>query len=414
MEIKRDQYLNKLIVRKHNKLIKVITGLRRSGKTYLLFELFYRHLIESGVNSDHIIRIAFDDYRYRKYRNPDILFEYVESLMQDQNMYYLLFDEVQYVEHFEEVLSGFLHMNHCDVYVTGSNAKFLSKDVITEFRGRGDQVHVYPLSFQEFFSVFQGTKEEAWNQFMVYGGLPAVALCQDEESKRNMLKQIFEETYLMDIKERYAIRNHEEFYELIEVCASTIGSLINPIKLSNTFQSLKKIKISPQTITNYLEYLQEAFLISCAKRYDVKGRKYISTPHKYYLSDAGIRNHISGYRQIEPTHLMENIIYNELIIRGYHVDVGVATIYGKDQNKKTQRNTYEIDFVCSKGSKKVYIQSAYLMESSDKVNQELKSFRAIKDNNPKYVIEFYRSIRTENEEGIIFLGLFDFLLGNEL
>lgn len=408
--MKRDIYLNKLIRRKHNGLIKVITGLRRSGKSYLLFELFYQHLIEEGVENSHIIKIALDDRMNKKYRDPDYLCEYVHECVKDENMYYVLLDEVQYIPEFEDVLNSFLHIKNVDTYVTGSNAKFLSKDIITEFRGRGDQVHIYPLSFAEFMQDRKEHPRDAWYEYAMYGGLPKLIDIKDEKDKTEYLKSIFKETYLVDILERNNIRNTAELEELLDFLASSIGGLTNPKKLSDTFRSVKNVSIHPDTIKNYLEYLEDSFLIMKAKRFDIKGKKYINTPMKYYFTDIGLRNARIDFRQYEETHIMENVIYNELCVRGYNVDVGVVEYTQYDSNKKKKQTQLEVDFVCNMGSKRIYIQSAYAMPDLKK--QEQKSLININDSFKKVII--IKEGKTHyNEEGILILNLFDFLLDED-
>lgn len=410
--MKRDIYLNKLIRRKHNGLIKVITGLRRSGKSYLLFELFYQHLIEEGVENSHIIKIALDDRMNKKYRDPDYLCEYVHDCVKDENMYYVLLDEVQYIPEFEDVLNSFLHIKNVDTYVTGSNAKFLSKDIITEFRGRGDQVHIYPLSFAEFMQDRKGHPRDAWYEYAMYGGLPKLIDIKDEKDKTEYLKSIFKETYLVDILERNNIRNTAELEELLDFLASSIGGLTNPKKLSDTFRSVKNVSIHPDTIKNYLEYLEDSFLIMKAKRFDIKGKKYINTPMKYYFTDIGLRNARIDFRQYEETHIMENVIYNELCVRGYNVDVGVVEYTQYDSNKKKKQTQLEVDFVCNMGSKRIYIQSAYAMPDVKKEEQEQKSLININDSFKKVII--IKEGKTHyNEEGILILNLFDFLLDED-
>lgn len=410
--MKRDIYLNKLIRRKHNGLIKVITGLRRSGKSYLLFELFYQHLIEEGVENSHIIKIALDDRMNKKYRDPDYLCEYVHECVKDENMYYVLLDEVQYIPEFEDVLNSFLHIKNVDTYVTGSNAKFLSKDIITEFRGRGDQVHIYPLSFAEFMQDRKEHPRDAWYEYAMYGGLPKLIDIKDEKDKTEYLKSIFKETYLVDILERNNIRNTAELEELLDFLASSIGGLTNPKKLSDTFRSVKNVSIHPDTIKNYLEYLEDSFLIMKAKRFDIKGKKYINTPMKYYFTDIGLRNARIDFRQYEETHIMENVIYNELCVRGYNVDVGVVEYTQYDSNKKKKQTQLEVDFVCNMGSKRIYIQSAYAMPDLKKEEQEQKSLININDSFKKVII--IKEGKTHyNEEGILILNLFDFLLDED-
>lgn len=410
MEIKRDYYLDKLIMKKHNGLIKVITGIRRCGKSYLLFSLFKKHLLESGVEKSHIIEMAFDSFEYRKYRNPEILFPYLKEQLVDDDRYYILLDEVQLLEEFESVLNGLIRMENVDVYVTGSNARFLSKDIITEFRGRGDELHMNPLTFAEFMSVYGGNKYDGWNEYILYGGLPPVVLLATPEQKIEFLKNLFEETYLNDIIGRHRIRNRAELEELLNILSSGIGSLTNPQKLSDTFKSVKNVKISQVTIKNYLEYLEDAFLISRAVRYDIKGRKYIDTPMKYYFADLGLRNARINFRQMEENHIMENIIYNELLIRGYNVDVGLVTVNQKNKLGKSIRKQLEVDFVCNKGSKRYYIQSAFAIPDHEKMTQEENSLCRIGDSFNKIIIMKDVASPWHTEEGILVMGIYDFLL----
>ena len=409
MEIKRDIYLKKLADRMHNGLIKVITGIRRCGKSYLLFELFYKYLKETGVQDNHIIKLALDDRKNKEFRNPDTLYNYVCAQIIDENPYYILLDEVQYVDEFEDVLIGFLHIRNADTYVTGSNAKFLSKDIITEFRGRGDEIHISPLSFKEFYSIYNGSKEDAWKEYCLYGGLPIVLKYKTDEDKSSYLKNIFEETYLTDIKERYKIRNNAKLSELLDILSSSIGSLTNPKKLSDTFKSVKRVSLHPDTINNYLEYLTDAYLISQSKRYDIKGKKYINTPSKYYFTDIGLRNARLNFRQYEETHIMENIIYNELKIKGFNLDVGVVE-YSKNENGKSVRMHAEVDFICNKADKRYYIQSALSIPDREKLMQEQISLTKIADSFKKIIIA-KDVIKTHyNDMGVLMLNLFDFLL----
>ena len=409
MEIKRDSYLRKLIDRQHNGLIKVITGIRRCGKSYLLFELFYKYLKEQGVDDDHIIKLALDDRMNKKYRNPDALCDFVHEHIIDDKPYYILLDEVQFVDEFEDVLNSFLHIKNADTYVTGSNAKFLSKDIITEFRGRGDEIHVSPLSFKEFYSVYDGSKEEAWKQYCLYGGLPKVLEYKTDEDKVAYLKNIFEETYLTDIKERHVIRNDAELNELLDILSSSIGSLTNPKKLSDTFKSVKQVSIHADTLNRYLEHLVDSYLIAQSKRYDIKGKKYINTPSKYYFTDMGLRNARLNFRQYEETHIMENVIYNELQIMGFNVDVGVVE-YRKDVDGKSVRVQAEVDFVCNKADKRYYIQSAFSIPDREKMLQEQNSLTRINDSFKKIII-VKDAIKTHyNDDGVLILNLFDFLL----
>jgi uncharacterized protein len=412
MIINRERYLNKIIQRKHNRLVKIITGIRRCGKSYLLFNLFYDHLIQSGVNGDHIIKIALDDWANKEFRDPDHLYGYVKSTIRDEKMYYILLDEVQLITHFEDVLNGLMHVNNCDVYVTGSNAKFLSKDIITEFRGRGDQVHINPLSFSEFLSVYNGSKDDAWKEYMMYGGLPNIVLMQSSELKKEFLINLFNETYLNDVISRYNIRNDAELGELINLLASSIGSLTNPNKLSDTFKSVKKTDISNHTIKTYLDYFEDSFLIQNSLRYDVKGKKYINTPSKYYFTDIGLRNARLNFRQLEENHIMENIIYNELKIRGFSVDVGVVTLNTKDKDGNSIRKQLEIDFICNKGDQKYYIQSAFRMDTEEKEKQELRPLNSLDDSFKKIIVLRNKELMTKDENGYLRIGLLDFLLND--
>ena len=410
MEIKRDLYLQKLIDRKHNGLIKVVTGVRRCGKSYLVFNLFSNYLKSSGVDDSHIIKVNLEDRRNKKLRNPDTLLGYIDGKITDRQMYYILLDEVQLVDEFEDVLNSYLDVPNADVYVTGSNARFLSKDVITEFRGRGDEVKVYPLSFAEFMSANDESKQRGLDEYMTFGGLPLILSFKTEEQKSAYLKSLFEETYIKDIKERYNIRHEEEFEELLNIVSSSVGSLTNPSKLSNTFKSVKQKAISQDTIKNYLEYLCDSFLVSKAMRYDVKGKKYIDTPSKYYFTDMGLRNARINFRQDEKNHLMENVIYNELLVRGFNVDVGVVPVVVRDENGKQLRTQLEIDFVCNQGSKRYYIQSAFRMESEEKRQQEMASLTKVNDSFKKIVITGEEGIVHRNEYGITTMSIYDFLL----
>ena len=410
MEIKRDLYLNKLIRHKHNGLVKVITGLRRCGKSYLLFKLFYKHLLGDGVPDDHIIKIALDDRVNKKYRDPDELCGYVSSLIKDKGMYYILLDEVQLVNEFEDVLNSFLHIPNADIYVTGSNAKFLSKDIITEFRGRGDEIHLYPLSFSEFMQGYQGDKWNGWREYYTFGGLPLILSLETEQKKSEYLKNLYESVYLVDILERNKIRNKAEFDELARIIASSIGSPCNPTKLSNTFKSVKNVTVSSTSIAKYLSYMEYAFLIEKSIRYNIKGKKYINTLSKYYFSDLGIRNALLGFRQQEESHIMENIIYNELRIRGYHVDVGMVEERTTDKNNKTIRKQYEVDFVANQGNRRYYIQSAFAMPNEMKVKQETASLTRIDDSFKKIIVVKDDIMPKRDEHGIVTIGIMDFLL----
>lgn len=413
MEIKRDTYLNKLISKRNNGLIKVVTGVRRCGKSYLLFTLFKNYLLSAGTDVQHIIEIAFDAFENRQFRDPDVLYPYLKEKIQGDDMYYVLLDEVQLLGEFEAVLNSLIRMKNVDVYVTGSNAKFLSKDVITEFRGRGDEVHMYPLNFAEFMSVYPGTKQDGWNEYMIYGGLPLVLSFQTQEEKITFLKSLFEETYISDIVGRHKIRNRAELEELLNVLSSAIGSLTNPSKLSATFKSVKQKTISKTTIKNYLDYLMDSFLIDSAVRYDIKGKKYIDTPVKYYFTDMGLRNARLNFRQLEETHTMENIIFNELKIRGFNVDVGVVTINSTNGKGNGIRKQLEIDFVCNKGSKRYYIQSAYAIPDQAKMEQEQRSLVMTGDFFKKIIITKDAPASYYNDDGVLIMSIYDFLLNSD-
>lgn len=410
MEIKRNRYLNTLISKKHNGLIKVITGMRRCGKSYLLFTLFKEHLLSDGIDEDHIIEIAFDAFENKKYRDPDVLYPYLKEQIKDDAMYYVLLDEVQLLGEFESILNSLIRMKNVDVYVTGSNARFLSKDVITEFRGRGDEVHMYPLSFAEFMSVYPGTKQDGWNEYMLYGGIPLVLEFTTPDQKIAFLKSLFEETYISDIVGRHNIRNKAELEELLNILSSAIGSLTNPQKLSATFQTVKKKKISNSTIKRYIDYLCDSFLIDSAIRYDVKGKKYIDTPVKYYFTDMGLRNARLNFRQIEETHSMENIIFNELKMRGFNVDVGVIMQYETNEKGTNIRKQLEIDFVCNQGSKRYYIQSAYAIPDPAKMEQEQRSLMLTGDFFKRMIITKDTPAPYYNESGVLIMNVYDFLL----
>ena len=412
MIIERNSYLNKLTNHRHNGMIKVITGIRRSGKSFLLFRLFKKFLTDEGIDDEHIIEMAFDDFGNRQYRNPEVFYDYVKKRINDGRMYYLLLDEVQLMDNFVDVLNGFLYMNNVDVYVTGSNARFLSKDIITEFRGRGDQIHISPLSFREFMTVFQGSKEDGWAAYLRYGGLPPVVLQPTDEEREKLLHSLINETYLIDILNRNRIKNDAELAELFQILASSIGALTNPQKLSNTFKSVKKVSISTTTLKNYINYLSEAFLIEPSNRYDVKGKKYISTPLKYYFTDMGLRNALLNFRQYEETHLMENAIYNELRLRGWNVDVGAVIVNTRNEKGTSERKQLEIDFVCNKGSKRCYIQSALSLPDQEKMQQETNSLLRIDDSFQKTVITGGNAKPWTDNNGIQFLNIYDFLLGD--
>ena len=410
MEIRRDTYLNKLVSKRHNGLIKIITGIRRCGKSYLLFELFRDYLRESQVPDDHIIEMAFDAYENKKYRDPEIFFPYLNERINDQGQYYVLLDEVQLLGDFESILNSLVRRKNVDVYVTGSNAKFLSKDIITEFRGRGDEVHMYPLTFAEFMSVYDGEKADGWRDYVLYGGIPSVLTFTTPDQKGDFLKSLFEETYISDIIGRNNVRNKVELEELLNILSSSIGSLTNPNKLSLTFKSVKHTTISKMTIKRYIDYLEDAFLIDSAIRYDIKGKKYIDTPSKYYFTDLGLRNARLNFRQVGETHAMENIIFNELKVRGYNVDVGVVVMNETDKTGKKIRKQLEIDFACNKGSKRYYIQSAFAMHDEKKMQQEQRSLINTGDGFKKIIITKDAIAPLYNEEGVLVMNVFDFLL----
>lgn len=413
MEIKRDQYLNALINRMHNGMIKVITGIRRAGKSYILFNIFQNYLLSIGVNPSQIITIEFDRYENRKYRNADFVLEYIHSCLRKGEQYYLLMDEVQLLPDFEEVLNSLLHYQNLDVYVTGSNSKFLSKDIITQFRGRGDEIHVWPLTFKEFMQVYDGDVYNGWAEYVVYGGLPLTVSMKTEEQKVQYLTNLFKETYLKDIIERYHIDKVQEMDDLLNILASSIGSLTNPPRIEATFKSLIHSNISMNTIRQYIEYLEDAFIINKAYRYNVKGRKYIGTPLKYYFEDVGLRNARLGFRQVEQTHLMENIIYNELKSRGYSVDVGVVEKREVDSNGKEKKKQLEIDFIANLGSKRYYIQSAYSMPTEEKRIQEKASLISVKDSFKKIILVKDVVKVSRDEDGIMMMNIYDFLLNKD-
>ena len=410
MYIKRDKYLNDIINRMHNGMIKVITGIRRSGKSYLVFNIFNDYLKSEGVAEDHIIKIELDDRKNKKYRNPDVILDYIESLITDDKDYYILLDEVQLLDDFEEVLNSLLHISNADIYVTGSNSKFLSKDIITEFRGRGDEIHVFPLTFKEFMQVYEGDVYHGWAEYVLYGGLPLTVSMKTDEQKVTYLQNLFQETYIKDIKERHNIEKINELNDLINVLASAVGSLNNPSKIEATFKSQLQSDISLNTIKNYIEYIEDAFLVSEANRYDVKGRKYIGTPLKYYFEDVGLRNARLGFRQVEETHLMENVVFNELKARGYQVDVGVVPIRRLTQDGKRERVQLEIDFIATLGSKKYYLQSAFSLPDEDKVKQEKAPLLNVHDSFKKIIIVKDITKPQRDENGIVTINLYDFLL----
>lgn len=410
MRIERDLYLKRLIESRHNSMIKIITGIRRSGKSYLLFNLFADWLRQNGVDEKHIIKIDLENRRNKALRDPDTLLEHIDSNMTDTRMYYILIDEIQLVDEFEDVLNSYLKIDNADVYVTGSNARFLSKDVITTFRGRGEEIKVFPLSFREFMSVSRQPVELAFEEYMTFGGLPQIMEYNSTERKIEYLKALFAETYLTDIKERYQVRNDEELEILLDIISSSIGGLTNPRKLANTFESEKKVKLSDKTIKTYLDYICDSFLVEKALRYDVKGKRYIDTPYKYYYIDLGLRNARLNFRQLEKTHMMENVIYNELRIRGFNVDVGIVPVFVRDEFGKNKRVTYEIDFVCNKGNQRYYIQSAYRLDSEEKKRQEENSLRNVDDSFKKIIIVGNPILVERDNSGITTISIYDFLL----
>lgn len=424
MEIRRDYYLEKLIKRKNNGLIKVVTGIRRCGKSFLLNKLFYHHLLESGVDTDHIIRFAFDSAddlhligesliqmsKEKRGADPEKFTAYIRTKVADDGMYYLLLDEIQMLDCFEAVLNGYLRKENMDIFVTGSNAKLLSKDIATEFAGRGDEIHMYPLSFSEFMSVYRGDKYTGLSEYMLYGGIPLVVLRDDANDKAAALENLFSEIYIRDICRRNRVRNVGELEDLLNILSSAISSLTNPEKLKNTFKTAKKSRITSATIQKYLTFFEDSFLIESAQRYDIRGKAYIETPKKYYFSDLGLRNARINFRQFEQTHSMENVIYNELRMRGYHVDVGVVPIAEKDTEGKATRKQLEVDFVCNLGSSRYYIQSAYSLPDEAKRAQEIRPFRKIDDSFKKIIITKDVVLPYYDEYGILTLNIYDFLL----
>ena len=409
MNINRDIYLQRLVDSRHNRMIKVITGVRRCGKSYLLFHLFTEWLFAKGVAEDHVITVNLEDRRNKSLRDPDNLLAYIDGRMTDKDMYYILLDEIQMVDEFEDVLNSYLNVDNADVYVTGSNAKFLSKDVITEFRGRGDEIHMLPLSFGEFYSVYEGDYKMALDEYLTYGGLPQILSYKTEKQKADYLKGLFEKTYISDIVGRYHVKNEAELGELVNIVASAVGSLTNPTKIVNTFATVKNVKITNDTVKKWLVYLCHSFLVSRAMRYDVKGRRYIDTPSKYYFSDLGLRNARLNFRQNEKTHLMENMIYNELLYRGFNVDVGVVVTELTSSEGKRQKVQLEIDFVCNQGSRRYYIQSAYKMDSDEKRRQECLSLLKVDDSFKKIVIVADDQLVHHDDHGITTICLRDFL-----
>jgi len=410
MEIQRPFYLERLKNRRHNKMVKVITGIRRCGKSYLLFNLYRDFLIADGVDVAHLIEVDLDARENVPLRDPDKLYEFIVGRLADEGMYYIFLDEIQLVDDFESVLNSLLRRRNVDVYVTGSNAKLLSKDVITEFRGRGDEVRLHPLSFSEFMSVYGDSKQSGLFQYMIYGGLPQIVERHTDEEKSNYLKSLFEETYLRDIKQRYSFKNDADFEELIDLISSNIGGLTNTTKIANTFKSVKGAKLTKETIKTYLDYLEDAFMIEKATRYDIKGNRYIDTPYKFYFEDLGLRNARLNFRQTEYTHLMENLVYNELRLRGFNVDVGIVNARKNIGNGQWQRTKLEIDFVCNQGSKRYYVQSAYRLASVEKVAQEQASLRNVDDSFKKIIVVGEEVPIQRNEVGITTMSIYDFLL----
>ena len=413
MEIERNTYLQQLILRKDNGMIKVITGIRRCGKSFLLFNIFKKYLINNGVDEDHIIEIALDGIENEELRNPKTCYQYIKAAMKDNEHYYLLLDEIQLMPRFEEVLNSLLRISNIDIYVTGSNSRFLSSDIVTEFRGRGDEIRIYPLSFSEFYSVYNGEYEDAWNDYMIYGGLPQIAGFQTERQKTEYLKNIFTNVYLKDVVERNGIQSVDELGTLVDILASVIGAQTNPTKISNTFASERQISYTNKTISKHIDYLEEAFLISKSNRYDIKGRKYIGANLKYYFTDIGLRNARLNFRQQEPTHIIENIVYNELLIRGYNVDTGLIDVYGKNQKGKRVHKQLEVDFVVNQGRQRYYVQVAYDMTSPEKQAQEFRSLRNIPDSFKKIVIVSGTAKPWRNEEGFVIMGMRYFLLKSD-
>ena len=410
MIIPRPRYLQKLISRRHNGMIKIVTGIRRCGKSFLLSTLYANWLREQGVENDHIIMINLEDRRNKKLRDPDALLDYIDSKLTDDAVHYIMIDEIQHVNEFEDVLNSYLNTPNADVYVTGSNARFLSKDVITTFRGRGDEIKLYPLSFGEIFPYMDLQQDRALTTYMLFGGMPQVVQKSSEEEKNEYLKGLFTHTYIKDIKERYGIKNTEMLDELLNILASDIGALTNPTKLTNTFESVKHTKVNRMTLTSYLEYICDSLLVEKASRYDVKGKRYIDSPYKYYITDCGLRNALLNFRQTEPSHLMENVIYNELRLRGFNVDVGVVPVQLRKEDGSRERKQFEVDFVCNMGSRRYYIQSAYRMPDEEKVKQEEASLRNIDDSFKKIIIVGEDIPILRNEAGITTIGIYDFLL----
>ncbi|MBR0258949.1 MAG: ATP-binding protein [Prevotella sp.] len=411
MEIRRDRYLERLIAHKGNGRVKIVTGIRRCGKSYLLFQFFKRHLIETGVKPNHIIEIQLEDRSNKELRNPDACLAFIKKQIKDQKPYYLLIDEVQLMDEFEDVLNSCLHIENLDTYVTGSNSKFLSKDIITEFRGRGDEMYLRPLSFKEYRTI-QPDKpfDDVWTEYMTFGGLPYCALLPSREEKADYLKRLFDEVFLRDIIERNRVQNDAQLESLLNVISSAVGSLTNPKKLEDTFTSSGTGKLSAVTIKQYLDYLCDAFMIEQAERYDIKGKRYISTPYKYYFTDTGLRNARLNFRQLEETHLMENVMYNELCLRGYSVDVGVVEINERQEDGKYVRKQIEVDFVCNKADERVYVQSAFSIPTTEKRQQEERPLVNVGDGFRKVVVTKDNVIRHNDENGILIMSLQEFLM----
>lgn len=410
MIIDRNKYLSRLLDSRLNGLVKIVTGIRRSGKSFLLFNIFKQRLLNEGVDAGHIIEMQFDDFANKRYRVPEVFYNYVKERIKDGRVYYIILDEVQLLGDFEDVLNGLMHIENVDIYVTGSNARFLSKDIVTEFRGRGLQIHISPLSFAELMTFYNGSKEDALEHYLRYGGLPQVALQPNDEYRSTVLKDLLKETYIIDILERNRVKNSAELEELLTMLASGIGGLTNPQKLSNTFKTVKNVSIGAPTLKSYIDYFCDAFLVEQVNRYDVKGKRYIGTPLKYYFSDLGLRNALLNFRQVEKTHLMENLIYNELRGRGYNVDVGVVPYNGKNAQGVSFRKQLEVDFVCNKGSQRLYVQSALALPTQEKIDQETKSLRRIDDGFQKMVVVGDHTIGSHDESGILFINIYDFLM----
>ena len=410
MNIKRQQYLDQLIASQRNGLVKIITGIRRCGKSYLLFKLFHDYLNSQGIADDHIIQIALDDRTNKELRDPDNLLKYIKEQITDKDLYYIILDEIQMVDEFTDVLNSLLHISNADVYVTGSNSHFLSTDIVTEFRGRGDEIHLFPLSFSEYCEGYNGSTDQAWKDYYTYGGLPLILTLDTDKKKEDYLSNLYKSVYLVDVLERHKIKNIGEFDELVKILSSSIGSSCNPTKLANTFKSVKNVTIHHQTINKYLGFLEDAFLVEKSIRYNIKGKKYINTLAKYYFSDLGIRNALLGFRQQEETHIMENIIYNELRTRGLRVDVGMVETREPDKNGKLIRKQLEVDFVVNQGSQRYYIQSAFAMPTLEKEAQESASLLLINDSFKKIIIVKDDIKPKRNEQGILTIGLKDFLL----